>query len=349
MHVLMSAGIYDIGGFSTVMEQLANNIAKKGHDVTIGALWFKNYPPLGSYNVKTIPFTNIFKLRRFLSSFDIIHNHHAITNYLPLVCHKPFIYHYHGVPDLGRDCLFKSNMVLSIKMMKNTFDSVIAVSETGFIDLKKYFDIDKIHLIYNGVDTNIFKPGLEEKFRKGNPQFLFVGNLYEHKKVEELILAMNLLVKKYPKACLQIVGSGKMFWALKNLITKLKLQDNVELVGRVSAKELPYRYASCDAYVTASRWELFGLPLLETMACGKPFVASSIPPHLELLNKSKGGEVYPIGDFRALSNSMMKIYTEHENYKDNAINFAIQNDWSIVANQILENYYKVCKRSVLHI
>lgn len=339
----MSAGIYDIGGFSTVIEQLANNITKKGHDVTIGALWFKNFPPSGSYKVNTIPIGNIFKLRKFLSSFDIIHNHHAITNYLPLVCHKPFIYHHHGAPNIGRDYLFRLNMVLSIKLMKNTFDSVIAVSESGFINLKKYFDIDKIHLIYNGVDTSIFMPGLEEKFRKGNPQFLFVGNLYEHKKVEELIFAMNLLVEKYPKSYLQIVGHGKMYWTLKNLITKLKLQNHVELVGRVSAKELPYYYASCDAYVTASRWELFGLPLLETMACGKPFIASSIPPHLELLNKSQAGAVYPIGDLVALCNYMIKIYEEHENYKDNAIHFAIQNDWSIVADQILENYYHLCE------
>ena len=137
------------------------------------------------------------------------------------------------------------------------------------------------------MDTSLFKPGLEEKFRKGKPQFLFVGNLYEHKNVEELILAMKELIKLYPKAYLQIVGYGQSYDFLKRFITKLKLEDHVELVGRVSGDELPYRYASCDAYVTASRWELFGVPLLEAMACGKPVVASSILPHMDLLTKSK--------------------------------------------------------------
>jgi len=201
--------------------------------------------------------------------------------------------------------------------------------------------LDKIHVIYNGVPTSLFKLGFEEKFRKGEPQFLFVGNLYEHKNVEELIVAMKELVKVYPRAYLQIVGYGRMYEALKRSITELKLEDHVELVGRVSGAELPYRYASCDVYVTASQYEVFTLPPLEAMACGKPVVASSIPPHVELLVKSNAGAIYVAGNIEDLCKKMIETYKESESYRANAVHFAKEHDWFFVANKVLTLYNKI--------
>jgi glycosyltransferase involved in cell wall biosynthesis len=341
MRVLMSAGVYDIGGSSTVMEKLANKLVENGHDVTIGALWFRRFPRHGFYDAVRIPIDNVWKLSRFLESFDIIHSHHAITNYLALVCRKPFIYHYHGAPDLGRDYLYKASVLFSIKITSHRFDAVIAVSESGVAELKKNFDLGNVNIVYNGVDTSLFKPGLEEKFRKGTPQFLFVGNLHEHKNVEELIFSFKMILKDYPKACLQIVGNGSMYERLKNLVTEIGLENNVELAGRVSNFEIPYYYASCDVYVTASRWELFGLPLLEAMACGKPVVASSIPSHVELLTKSKAGEIYPVGNVESLRNKMIKTCEKNEKYRDNAIIFAKKHDWSVVADRLSRIYAQI--------
>ena len=332
------AGRYIIGGASTVIENLADQLSKKGADVTIGALTFGHVPFHGAYEVKTLPVYNISKLKRFLDGFDIVHNHHPLTNYLALISRKPFVYHYHGAPNYGKGILFRFSMLFSIKIMKHTFNAVISVSESGARELKRYLDLNDIDVIYNGVDTDRFKPSLDERFRKGTPQFLFVGNLYEHKKVEELILALKEVVKGYPKAHLQIVGGGIAYTILNNLIKKLHLQDNVALVGRVSDFDLPFYYASCDLYVTASRYETFGLPILEAMACGKPVVASSIPPHVELLNKSKAGITYHIGDLKDLSKKMIRIYEKKDRYKNNAIHFAKEHDWSVVAEQVMQIY-----------
>jgi 1,2-diacylglycerol 3-alpha-glucosyltransferase len=338
MRILMCAGFYGVGGFSMVMEKLAGALIEKGHEVMIGALLFKRFPPKGAYKVVRIPVGNLLKLRRFLEGFDVVHSHHAVTNYLALFSRKPFVYHYHGAPNFGRGYLFRLSMLSSIKIMKNRFDAVIAVSETGASELKHYFGLDNVHVIYNGVDTRLFKPGLEKKFRKGQPQFLFVGNLYAHKRVEDLILAMKELIKVYPEACLKIVGYGQMCEVLRRLIIELRLEDNVELVGRVSDTALPYFYASCDAYVTASRWELFGLPLLEAMACGKPVLASSIPPHVELLTKSKAGVIYAKGDVEALCKNMIKTYEDSQRYRANAVHFAKKHDWSAVVNRVTNVY-----------
>jgi len=340
----MTSGFYALGGASIVIENLADQLGKKGVDVTIGALTFKRTPPDGAYNVSTLPVYNALKLKRFLDSFDIVHNHHSITNYLALISRKPFVYCYHGAPGFGRGNLFRFSMLLSVKIMNHAFDAVIAVSQSGATELKRYFGLDNVQVIYNGVDTDRFKHGLDKRFRKGKPQFLFVGNLYEHKKVEELILALKELVKVYPKAHLQIVGGKYTYARLESFVVKLNLQDHVTLAGRVSDSDLPYYYASCDVYITASRYEVCPVPLLEAMASGKPVVASSILPHVELLTKSKAGITYTEGDVKDLCRKMIETYEECDRYRSNALRFAKEHDWSVVADRVLRIYAQIpCK------
>jgi glycosyltransferase involved in cell wall biosynthesis len=334
----MASGIYPLAGSSIVIENLADRLGKKGVEVTIGALIFKRTPPNGPYNITPIPMSNALKLRRYLKKFDVVHNHHPLTNYLALLNNNFFIYHYHGAPDLGSGYLYRASMLSSIKITSHRFDAVIAVSESGAAELKQNFDLENVHVVYNGVDTSLFKPGLEEKFRKGTPQFLFVGNLYAHKMIGELVLAFKKLVKVYRHAHLAIVGGGYTYGKLESLIAELNLSDSVTLVGRVPDSDIPNHYASCDVYVTASRYEVCPVPLLEAMACGKPVVASSIPPHVELLTKSKAGEIYIEGDVEALCRSMIKIYEEREYFRSEAVDFAKLHDWIHVTNRIIKIY-----------
>lgn len=338
MRVLMTAGLYALGGASMVIENLADELGKRGVDVTIGALMFKRVPPKGAYDVSVIPMGNVLKLKKFLDGFDIVHNHHPIINYLSLITRKPFVYHYHGTPNFGKGNLLRFSMLSSIKIANHRFDATIAVSETGCTELKQYFNLNKIYVVYNGVDTNLFKPELDERFRKGTPQYLFIGNLYEHKKVEELILALEKLVKTYPKAHLQIVGGGYANAKLKSLVCKLNLQKHVRFAGFVPHGELPYYYSSCDVYVTASRCELFPLPLLEAWACGKPVVASTISAHIELICKSKAGMIYVLGDINDLAQKMVYTYEHSSRYTNNALRFAKENVWSEVAGRLLKIY-----------
>lgn len=335
------AGRYSFGGASRVIENLADNLGKKGVDITIGALKFMRLPPTGAYDVSKIPLHNVSKLKKVLDDFDIVHNHHPITNYLALISQRAFVYHYHGAPDFGKGNLLRFNMLLSIRLMNYRFDAIIAVSESGATDLKRYLGLNATHVIYNGVESHRFRPGLDEKFRKGTPQFLFVGNIYKHKNVKELVQALKELLKEYPEAHLQIVGNGHNCRRLRAFISELELDEHVELVGRVPDYELPYYYTSCDVYVTASRWELFGLPLLEAMACGKPIVASSIRPHIELVAKSKSGDVYSQGNIEDLCEKVIKTYENRGRYRSNALQFARKHDWSVAAERVLKIYAEI--------
>jgi len=115
----------------------------------------------------------------------------------------------------------------------------------------------------------------------------------------------------------------------------------VSFVGFVPHSELPRYYSSSDVYVTASRCELFPLPIIEASACGKPVVASSIAAHAELLSKSKAGMLYKAGDLEDLCASMIVAYTKSASFKNLAIQFARENEWSVVASRVLRIYNKL--------
>lgn len=151
MRVLMTAGFYDLSGTSIVIENLSDKLSEKGVHVTVGALSFKWVPTKKSYTVTAIPIGNVIKLKKSLDSFDILHNHHPITNYLSLVSRKPFIYHYYGAPDFGRGNLFRYSMLSSIKITNRFIDAVIEVSEVAGAELRQHFSLDKIRVVCNGV------------------------------------------------------------------------------------------------------------------------------------------------------------------------------------------------------
>jgi len=341
MRVLMVVGLHILGGTSTVIENLADQLGRRGVEVTIGALAFRRIPPKGAYRVSVLPVYSPLKLKRFIDGFDVLHSHHPITNYLALVTPKPFVYHFHGAPESAKGGVLRFSMLLSVMAMKWAFAATIAVSENGAMELKKHANLRHVHVIRNGVNTNLFTQESDERFRRGSPQFLFVGNLYKHKNVEELVLALEELLEAYPKAHLQIVGGGHNYERLRHFVSRLKLDGHVELTGQVPDYELPYYYTSCDVYVTASRWELFGLPLLEAMACGKPVVASSIPPHTELVEKPKSGNVYSQGNIQDLCEKMTETYENRGRYGRNALRFARKHDWSVVAERVLKIYGKI--------
>jgi glycosyltransferase involved in cell wall biosynthesis len=341
MRVLMATGIYDLAGSSIVVENLAKQLSKKGVDVTIGASMFKRIPPAGPYSVCKIPLGNLLKLPKFLNSFDVIHCHHPILNYIDLLTNVPFIYHCHGAPSSGKVTFYKFSMFSSIKVTHRRFACAVALSETGYTDISRYVDPKKVYIIHNGVDTNNFNPDILGPYREGVPQLLFVGNLFDYKKVDELILALKKLVSIYPKAHLQIIGEGESSGKLRNMVQQLSLQDNISFKGIVPNNLLAPYYASCDVYLTASRCEQMPLPLLEAWACGKPVVASSIPAHNELIGDSKAGKTYQPGKISDLTEKISSVYAEKESFSQAAIRYAKDHDWSNVADQVLALYNQV--------
>ena len=122
---------------------------------------------------------------------------------------------------------------------------------------------------------------VKERYETGQDFILAVGNLQPRKNLSELIRAFGEVHERYP--AIRLVIAGQAQWQaspLFRLVESMGLASYVSFPGYISPEDLPILYGGARVFVYPSRYEGFGLPVLEAMACGTPVVAvntSSIP------------------------------------------------------------------------
>ena len=118
---------------------------------------------------------------------------------------------------------------------------------------------------------------------------LYLGRIDIYQKGLDILLkAFKNILKDFPKLRLIIAGSGKDLPKLKRLIKILNLKDSVKLSGWVSGKAKEKLIQNCTLFCYPSRYEGFGISILEAMAFGKPVVSLRNPGLKKLFNKSTG-------------------------------------------------------------
>jgi glycosyltransferase involved in cell wall biosynthesis len=328
--ILMLMSVYHVvSGHTRVVDALSIELDKMGHNVTLGSFNFKKDPPKQISKLK-LTRTNITK-KINEGKFDIIHNHQTLMNYHLLLVKNPIIFHYHGASSK----LQKINLKIASVICDKKIDKIISISESAKKEIKEYFPRKPNSVVYNGVDTTFYKNSNLKKNK--NLQLLFVGNLFKYKNIQFLIKNFLQLKNEFPNIHLQIIGDGEYREPIVKIINELNLNENIQLLGRVNDEELIKYYSKCDIYFTASTWEFFNLPLLESMSCGKPILVSELPVHREIILKSNAGEIFEMN----MANLIEKIHNILKNYdqfSQNARKFALQNDWSYVAKRISSVY-----------
>ena len=99
-----------------------------------------------------------------------------------------------------------------------------------------------------------------------------VGQLLPHKRPDLLLRTFAPLAAAHPRLHLLLVGRGPLLGRLRDLRTRLGMEERVTLTGYVD-DVLPYYREAMDIVVSASREEGLGLTILEGAACGLPAVA----------------------------------------------------------------------------
>jgi len=233
------------------------------------------------------------------------------------------------------------------------FSSIIATSklyaETSHIlEARK----DRVVVIPNGVDTQRFNPeipGEEIRHRLGVDRekiVLFVGALtqwHRYKGLDVLIQAMALMRDQVPEARLVIVGAGQLETEYRQLVSRHGLTSCVIFAGNVPDDELPKYYACSDmlALPSKDRSEGFGLTILEANATGKPAIGSAVGGIPSVIMNEYNGLLVPPSDPEALARAIARVLVDEdllEQLGRNARSFAMQHDWSIVAEQTEDLY-----------
>ena len=147
-------------------------------------------------------------------------------------------------------------------------------------DAESYHSYDpefKPTVIYNPLTLRPGKPS------EGNSKrFLAVGRFSRgHKGFDLLIEAFHLFSQHNQEWKLDIVGEGEEETLYRSLITKYHLEDRVFI--HPFTNNIQDYYSQAQVYVLSSRWEGFGLVLVEAMAHGLPVVSSDLPTSKEIM------------------------------------------------------------------
>jgi glycosyltransferase involved in cell wall biosynthesis len=163
---------------------------------------------------------------------------------------------------------------------------VIVISESTRCDVVKMLGVpeDRVDVAYCGVDEMFHPlPAAEvSRFReeRGLPDrfILFLGTLEPRKNVQTLIRAYATWRRAGPDIPRLVVAGGKgwYFDRIFAQVEELGLSGEIIFPGYVSQQELPLWYNAAELFVYPSRFEGFGLPVLEAMACGVPVVTTNV-------------------------------------------------------------------------
>jgi glycosyltransferase involved in cell wall biosynthesis len=167
--------------------------------------------------------------------------------------------------------------------------SLIAVSKATADDLERFYPgvCGKTVVIPHGVDPECFRIG-ERRARNvnlaaGEKYLLTVSTLHPHKNLSHLMEAFQLFRNEHPQFRLVIAGlKGFAVAELESRRRDLGLEEFVTFTGWIPRNELYKLFECADAFIAPSRFEGFGMPILEALAAGIPTACSGIAPMNEI-------------------------------------------------------------------
>lgn len=179
-------------------------------------------------------------------------------------------------------------------------DAIIAVSDEVTRSTQKWYFVSKgkIHTVYNGVETDLFRPdqGQREHIRKvfgiSNEErlLLFLSFVTKQKGLHLLIKALPIILKSNNQVKLMVAGEGNYLTEARQLVRQLGLERYVVFTGHIPREDVPHYINASDMFILPTlRQEGMPFSLLEAMACQKPVIASRIGGIPSVINDRKDG------------------------------------------------------------
>ena len=255
-----------------------------GKKVKINSFCFKNSVYKVASTFLPIPYGAFFK-----DSADITH---FFNYYLPPGVNGKKIVTVHDMtykrfPETVR---FKTKQMLNLNLKKSLkrADIILTVSEFSKSEIITYFPEvkDKIRVVYNGVDLDVFKPLLDEnikisiakKYNLPERYMLYLGTLEPRKNLERLIDSYYLLLKEFDDVPKLVLAGGKgwLYDSIFDKVSTLWLEDKIIFTGYVAEKDVAPLISGAEVFLFPSMYEGFGMPVIEAMACGVPVLTSNV-------------------------------------------------------------------------
>lgn len=197
----------------------------------------------------------------------------------------PFIVseHWSGFLNINRSKLSKSQLFIA-KQIAEKADYLVPVSQYLRNDLVDLGFVNKLKVVENVVDTNLFQVKNSEKNKF---VFLHISNLVQLKNPEAIIKAAVNLAKEFSNFELQIGGDGDIE-KLNNLIKDNNAENYIKTFGILSSTEVAEKMRGSNCFVLFSDYENFPCVLLESLSSGTPAIATKVGGIPEIINENNG-------------------------------------------------------------
>lgn len=138
-----------------------------------------------------------------------------------------------------------------------------------------------------------------------------VGRLSKEKDYPTILKALARVVSASPNVNLKIVGVGPLENQLKKFAEDLGVSDSIEWLGKTD--KIASFMCSLEIFVLASKFEGFGMVLLEAMASNIKIIASDAPTCIEVLGQDGAASFFPRGDHEKLAQLILKKLEQPDN------------------------------------
>jgi glycosyltransferase involved in cell wall biosynthesis len=231
------------------------------------------------------------KLERFTGSTSVVHG----TDFVVPPSRAPSVVTVHDLsyallPHLAFPRLSKY-LNAAVPRSIDRARQVIAVSESTREDICELYEIspNRVRVVHHAADPIFAPPTSSEQFAMKaqfgirHPYFIIVGTVEPRKDHLTLLRAFSKVQERHPDVALIIVGrEGWLASDIMSAINSAAARSNVIHLQGIRDEMLPALYGGSTALVYPSRYEGFGLPLLEAMACHTAVIASDLPVHREV-------------------------------------------------------------------
>ena len=363
------------GGGVIVAVDIANSLAKIGHDVSVltpNLEWDgPKYEPEVDSKVDIIrvnvPSKNNLKVaarrckspliekgielgrnKKFDFIFTIFHPFHMAPNAAVSIGEKL------GIPVIVKidDAVYekstglksiqrKVEKILSAKTLNKSSKILVANNETKEI-VNEFYDVspEKIEIMPNGIDTKIFHTSVVKKSK----MILFSGVMYNHRGIDVLLNAAPTVIKKIPEVKFVLLGDGPELDNLKKIAENLKIEKNIEFKGWIKRDEVMNYLADASIAIgplrsTTVTKNALPIKVLEYMASSLPILSQKDTLANDVLVDDENG--YSVTDPEDLATKIIHILENNEKrikMGTKSYEMSLKFDWENVAKKILTEY-----------
>ena len=274
---------------------------------------------------------------------DIIHTTYY-DNEFPKNSNNLVVTVFDLIHEIFKDDYNKKNNFLPKQKILKIAKQIICISESTKKDLIKFYNIDekKITVTYLSNSLSPAYNFYDKKIEFSNKFFLYVGSRWKYKNFNQLLHLLNYNRRIHKEFDLVTFGGGKFDGNEKNLIKKLNL--NSEKIIQIDGNEnvLKSLYRKAEFFIYPSKYEGFGIPILESFSQQCPVLCSNTSSLPEVAGNA--AIFFEPNDLSSISNSVEKIISS-DDLRNDLIKKGNERlkmfSWSKCAQETLNVYNKI--------